>query len=236
MTGPHVIQVEQQDRRLGRQVVHDERSRGFQLVTSPVDRATWKTKSIPVYGPVPNPDQCHGECTGVAKACQLNARGNRKTGRVLGMPTVHELYGLASSLDPFPGDWTAPQWVDQGSSGLASAKAAQQLGLGGEYRWLFGGADQVVQAIMDDTVVSVGTWWTDGMFDRDPVGLIRATGPQVGGHQWVVHRYDKRRDLIGGLCWWGGFKYFWMHRGEFAELLADDGDAHVQTAIQEGTL
>lgn len=229
----HVVTVPQLDRRLGRQVVHDERSRGFQLVTSPVDRSTWRTRSIPVYGPVPNPNQCHGECTYVAKVCQFNSRGNRKKSRVLGMDTVHTGYSLATTLDPWSGSWTKEgDWEDTGSSGLASAKAARILGHGGEYRWIFGGADQVVQAVVtDDAVVSVGTWWYRKMFDPDQNGLVIPAGERVGGHQWVVHRYDKKRDWVGGLCWWGSFKQFWMRRSDFAELLADDGDAHVQAVL-----
>jgi hypothetical protein len=128
------------DIRLGRTIVHDPASRGFAMRAT-VDRSTWHSKTIRVYDPVPNPNQCHGECTFVAESVMFNAVGNRKSGVVLGMDTAHRGYSLATTLDPFAGSWTAPTWDDTGSSGLAAAKAAQQLGLGGEYRWIFNGAD-----------------------------------------------------------------------------------------------
>lgn len=223
-TDLHVVVVNQEDRRLGRQVVHDPASRRFALPVT-VDREGWRTSSIRVFDPTPNPDQCHGECTFVSKANQGNAVGNRKRGRVFGMEIVHKGYGLATTLDPWQGSFPPD---DTGSSGLAAAKAAQILGIGGEYRWLFGGVDEVVQAQQDGEAVSVGAWWTEGMFRRDARGVVEPTGRRVGGHQWTVIRYDKRRDLVGGLCWWGGFRHFWIKREHLGDLLADDGDAHVQ--------
>src|SRR3954452_241460 len=166
----YVRHIPRTDPRLGREIVHDERSRGFAMRAT-VDRSTWHTKTIRIYDPTPNPSQVVGNCTGCAKAMQLNAVGNRKAGVVLRMAQADQAYSLATTLDPWPGSWTAPSWDDTGSSGLAAAKAAQKLGIGGTYRWLFGGADEVVQAVMDGHVVNVGTTWYDRMFDQDERGF-----------------------------------------------------------------
>ena len=134
-----VLQVEQQSPLLGRNLNHDDRSRAFPMrAAEVVDRSQWRDKRVRLYSPLPNPNQPVGCCTGVAKAMQFNAIGNRKMGQVLDMDDALSIYSRASTLDPWSGSWPP---TDTGSSGLASAKAAQQLGLGGEYRWIFGGAD-----------------------------------------------------------------------------------------------
>lgn len=220
-----IVIKEQESVRLGRQMVHDERSRAFPMQTN-VDKSTWRTKSIRLYEPTPNPDQPVGCCTGVAKSSQFNAAGNRVKGKVLGMDTALDLYRWASRNDPWDGAWEPD---DTGSSGLASAKAAQALGLGGEYRWLFGGADEVVQSIMDGQVVSLGTWWHWGMFNKDKDGRVTPTGGYAGGHQYVARGYNLKKDWVLCRCWWGpDFKDFWIARQDLNDLLMDDGDAHVQ--------
>jgi hypothetical protein len=219
--------VEQQSHLLGRNKVHDPASRGFAMRVT-VDRSTWRDKSIRLYEPIPNPNQRVGCCTGVAKCSQFNAIGNRKKGVVLKMADAERIYSRNSQIDPWPGSWPP---TDTGSSGLASAKTAIEFGLGGEYRWLFGGADEVIQAVMMGEVISVGTWWYWGMFDQDATGLIRPTGGQAGGHQYVIRGYDADKDLALGRCWWGGFRDFWISRTDLDSLLRDGGDAHWQRRI-----
>lgn len=219
--------VEQKYTRLGRQRVHDSRSRAFSAGAS-VDRASWVSKTIRFYDPSKNPNQCHGECTGCAKAMQMNAVGNRVKGVVLTMDDAHKLYHLATTLDGFAGEWPPD---DNGSSGLASAKAAQKLGIGGEYRHVFNGADGVVQMIQEGKVVSVGTWWYDGMMNPNAKGVIEPTGPQVGGHQYAAHGYDAKKDLVVIRCWWGDYRDARIKREHLNELILDDGDAHVQDRI-----
>lgn len=217
------------DPRLGRTIVHDPRSKGF-VRPGAVDQSTWHDKAIRIYDPHPNPNQVIGDCTGVAKAIQFNAVGNRETGQVLDLADADRIYSLATQLDQFagyykPGD---PNSQDTGSSGLGAAKAAQQLGLGGEYLWLFGGADEVVQAVMDGDVVNVGTRWDDTMFHPDAQGRVHPGGSVAGGHEWSVRGYWESRDWALGRCWWGEFRDFWISRPDLDALLHDNGDAHVQ--------
>lgn len=218
------ITVPQLSPHLGRQVVHDSRSRSFAARVA-VDRSTWRDKAIRIYDPIPNPNQVVGCCTGVAKCVQLNAVGNRVKGRVLDMWMAESIYSRNTQIDPWEGEWPPD---DTGSSGLASAKTAIEFGLAGEYRWLFGGADEVVQAVMAGQTISVGTWWYWDMFNQDSRGLVRPTGGQAGGHQYTIRGYDVDRDWVLGRCWWGSFRDFWISRADLHALLMDDGDAHFQ--------
>jgi len=223
--------VVQHDPRLGRNIVHDSRSRGFAMGLVP-DPTTWVTKSIRIYDPVPNENQCHGECTCCAQCMLFNTVRNRKVGRVLRMDTAHKLYSLATSIDNFPGQWTSPTWEDTGSSGLAAAKASQQLGLGGVYRFIFGGADEVVQTIMTGRTVSLGTAWYNDMFDPDSSGFISPTGGVAGGHQYIARGYVKSSDAVRLRCWWGSFRDVLIKRTDLHDLLMDNGDAHTQDVLR----
>jgi hypothetical protein len=219
-----VERIVQQSPLLGRHKVHDPRSRDFALPTT-VDRSTWRTKAIRVYDPSPNPNQPNGCCTAVAKCVQLNAAGNRKPGRVLNMDDAQRIYARETVIDPFPGTFPPD---DTGSDGLSSCKVAVEEGLGGEYLWLFGGADEVVQNVMAGRVVSVGTSWYWNMFNTDADGRVSVSGDLAGGHQWSVRGYSRSRDWVLGRCWWGTFRDFWIARSDLDALLRDGGDAHWQ--------
>lgn len=228
-----VEQVEPSDPRLGRQIVHDRRSLAFPLqAAAAVDKTTWRDKVVAIYDPRPNPNQTVGNCTMCAKAMQMNSVHNRKPGVVLDMKWAMDGYHLETTIDPFPGAYPPD---DTGSSSLASCKAAQQLGVGGEYQWVLNGADGVVQAIMAGHAISVGTWWYQSMFSSDTskYGVRRpvispAGSTKAGGHQYIARGYDLKRDLVLLRCWWGSFKDVWIARTDLDALLADGGDAHWQ--------
>lgn len=223
-----IEKVEQTSHLLGRQKVHDSRSLNFPMAVT-VDPSTWRNKAIRIYDPIPNPNQRVGCCTGVAKCVQLNAVGNRKTGRILKLTDAEQCYRENTKIDPWPGVWEPD---DTGSSGLASCKSAQLLGWGGEYRWIFGGADEVVQNVMEGRVISVGTWWYQSMFYKDAQNLVKVEGSKAGGHQYVIRGYDADRNWCLGRCWWGtSFKDFWIKHLDLHNLLMDDGDAHFQETL-----
>lgn len=225
----YVKWVRAEDSRLGRVVVHDPRSRAFPMAVT-VDTSTWRTRTLRTYDPIPNPNQEIGCCTYCSKSTQLNTVGNRVKGVILNMSDALTGYSLATKLDPFTGFWPPD---DTGSSGLAAAKAAQQLGQGGEYRWFFGGVDPIVSYLMtpDAVPVSVGTYWYYDMFDQDSRGRIEPTGQVAGGHQWTIRGYDVTHDEFIARCWWGYFRDFRIRREHVGDLLADDGDAHVQLRL-----
>lgn len=230
MTNVLIEQRARQPGYLGRNKVHDPRSRAFPMMVT-VDRSLWRDKAIRLYEPFPNPYQRVGCCTGVAKASQLNAVGNRVSGRVLNLTDAERMYSRNSEIDPFPGTWPP---TDTGSSGLASAKTAIEFGWAtDEYRWIFGGADEVVQNIMEGRVISAGTWWYWSMFVRDSLGRITVSEAegQAGGHQYVLRGYDLSSDYVLGRCWWGDFRDFWIKRTDLDMLLRDGGDAHYQKSV-----
>jgi hypothetical protein len=161
-----------------------------------------------------------------AKAVQMNAIGNRKSGVVLNMAWAEETYVWETNNDEFPGGM--PQ-DDTGSSSLSSCKTAQHYGVGGEYRWRFDGADGVVQEVMAGNVVNIGSRWDNNMFDQDEEGFITPGGGVAGGHEWSVRGYIEPKDALIGRCWWGPmFRDFYIKREHLNDLLHDDGDAHVQ--------
>lgn len=220
----NVQRVAQDYGQLGRQLVHDPRSKGFPSRVV-VDKPSWVTRMIRIHDPQVNPRQCHLECTGCAKAMEFNAVGNRVGGVTLDKDDAHKIYSLASQLDPWEGAWPPN---DTGSSGLAAAKAAKKLGLGGEYRHLFGGADEVVQLIQMGRVVNIGVWWYGGMFHPTSTGIVMPTGKQVGGHQFLARGYHAPLDLVAIRCWWGKYRDVFLHREHLHKLLMDGGDAHIQ--------
>lgn len=225
--------IAQNDARLGRQMIHDSRSRAFVAPRAEVDRSTWHDRRLRVYDPRPNPNQVVGNCTMCAKAMQLNTVGNRVKGRVLDMDWATEGYRVVTRLDPFPGAWEPD---DTGSSGLASCKAAIKMGVGADYVWEFGGADGIVQNLMEGRPMSVGTWWYGSMFTAsaiyDGLPVLRPSGSRVGGHQYLVRGYDLKRDMVLARCWWGTtIRDFWMSRADLDALVRDGGDAHYQHTV-----
>lgn len=223
----YVSLIDQRDSRLGRQVVHDPRSRGF-AVSTPHTVTITRSFRHKVFAPKPIPRQTIGNCTGVDQCVRADAQGNRQRGVILGMDTAVQLYSRATQLDPFTGTYPPD---DTGSSGISAAKAAKEAGIIDRYEWIFGGADQVLAALVDHPV-GVGTRWHASMFNPNSrTLLVEPTGEIVGGHQWAVIGYSKRYDAFEGMCWWGddfgAGGMFRIRRAHLGELLADDGDAHI---------
>lgn len=228
----YVVLAEQRDPRLGRQCVHDPRSRDYEFgpartVVTPdeLQRRTWRHR---IYDPVRTPRQRLGCCTCVDQCVKANAIGNRVPGVVLKMDDAERLYARATQLDPFPGEWPP---TDTGSSGLAACKAAQEAGIIERYEWIFAGP-QAVLAALRERPVGVGTWWYYDMFQPDPdTLLVTPTGGKAGGHQWTLVGWNAHLQAFEGRCWWGddfGQRgLFRIAYRDLAALLADDGDAHV---------
>lgn len=232
-----VIQVPQQDHRLGRHVAHDSRSRAFPMPFT----ATRPTKPFRhrMYGPRVTPEQFVGNCTTVAECVMANTRGNRVRGEVLDMADAMYLYGRATRLDPFPGQYLPD---DTGSDGLSAWKSARADNITDRCEWAFG-IDHLLDRL-PYTPQSVGIWWPGTAFSLDPEGYLDCSGSYVGGHQWVVFGYEPatrtRDEAVWGLCWWGpnwptpgGHGRFRMRVTDLARLLADQGDCH--TSIRTAT-
>lgn len=229
MTTPgdlHVVRLDQTDPRLGRHVVHDPRSRQY-AVSAPREALVTRSFRHRVFNPNPMPNQAIGCCTGVAECVMGDTQGNRVRGVSLDMDDAVKVYSRATELDPFDGTYPP---TDTGSSGLAAAKAATEMGIVERYEWVFGGVDQLL-ATLRDRPVAVGTRWDNHMFHPEPnTYLVTLGGGVAGGHEWTVIGYNKRYDAFEGQCWWGNWAakgMFRIRRADLATLLADDGDAHV---------
>lgn len=219
------VHINQMDPRLGRHLVHDEKSRDH---AARLTKRSGPMRSVQHrrYDPTPEPNQRFGCCTGVAEAMMGNAVGNRVKGKVLDMDDALEIYSHATAMDPWPGNFPPS---DTGSSGLAAAKAGVKLGISTHYEWYFG-IDAVLRGLQKNPI-SIGGYWTWDMFNATAENpIVTFTGADAGGHQWVASGHDIKKKIVWGECWWGGTfgrkGRFGIHEDELAKLLARGGDAH----------
>jgi hypothetical protein len=208
----------------------DERSRRYGvhalLQTSTVARRRQ------IWQPRPSPlDQgSEGACVAYAITGELAAQPQTYT---VDNSYARELYANIQATDRAMGN----NWP-QGASLLAGAKTAQQRGLVASYWWAFG-VEQVIDAVIQQGPVVVGIPWYQGMYSTQPGGLVRLSGPMVGGHAIMVNGYDPAHPQFGEvLIWtqsWGtgyglnGTGY--VPKGVMRQLLANQGEACVLTDV-----
>lgn len=208
---------------LGRHVEHDPRSKSWGLNIA--KELPIKSVSHRLFG---NPlKQNISSCTGNATCGALNTRGlHRPGGKIFTENDAIKVYSLATALDGFPGTYPPD---DTGSSGLAVAKAAQQLALIVEYRHAFS-IDESMQALMERAVIS-GTNWYSGMDTPSSSGLVSVTGKIRGGHEWAVIGFNaKLKAVIGLNSWgkeWGINGRFFLMLEDWKRLLSEEGDCTI---------
>lgn len=120
-------------------------------------------------------------------------------GRRPGVDTT-ELYCEAQRRDPWPGDCDTPLY--EGTSVRAGAKTLQEWGFIKEYRWARS-LDEIVQAVLTQGPVVMGTPWYEDMFFPDKDGMIRRGGAWAGGHAYLVNGVDLDRGLARIKNSWG---------------------------------
>jgi hypothetical protein len=206
----------------GRIKRHDARSLEF-----PAKAATI-VKSV-IHTPPPEKwrlDQGHlGSCTGNAMAQWLNSKpAHRPRTRYLDQADAVRFYSYATSIDPWPGTYPPD---DTGSSGIAVCKAAQREGLIAAYTWAFGLEHTLASLTL--TPVMLGTVWKNDMFWPDAEGFVKATGSDVGGHEYLLFGINLRNRYVWALNSWSNL---WGLKGRFKlsfetlkTLLDDGGDA-----------
>lgn len=221
---------------LGRIVDHDPQSRHFRTAL-PAPR---QLKAVDWDDDAPISDQAKvGACTGFSALDLVNNhvfRGNRihATGSDALLPNTKgfDFYHEATLRDGIPGN-TYPG-VDEGSSGLGAAKALKAEKFITSYSHGFSMADFLTA--LQHQPVMVGTAWTSGMFDPDRNGLVRPTGTDEGGHEYVGLGYDPVTTLIKWRNhWtdgWGVKGRFFMLAADFEKLLADQGDVTIPAPIR----
>lgn len=218
---------------LGRHVEHDPRSRRFAYPSQPLT-----LRSVDWDNAAPITDQGDlGACVGFTVLDLLNTpvfvnnrlRGSKKRNYLPNSAGL-DFYRAATRTDEYPGQWE-PQ--DTGSSGLGGAKAGVKLGYWDTYLHAFS-MTAFLTALMQQPVMC-GTAWTDSMFDPDKTGLVKPTGPEVGGHEYAAVGYSTRTHRIKFRNhWtsnWGANGRFYMLATDFEQLLADQGDVTIPAPI-----
>lgn len=232
-----VRRFEPRDRRLGRHVVHDSRSLRFRAPA----RDPRKLASVRHHIHVPIMDQGDiGSCTGHAGVATLgsDAFWPAATGLLQDLDAVAAsaiavgLYSEATRLDPWPGEYVPD---DTGSDGLSIAKALKGRNLISGYQHAT--SLEAALTALAERVVMVGTSWLAGMYSPDNDGRLDVSGPNVGGHEYVLDHLDvENRRVWMRNSWsedWGQGGRAWMTWDDLARLLADYGDCTVLVPLAE---
>lgn len=124
-----------------------------------------------------------GGCTGFGSAGAFATMPRKK----IATDTNHygmALYELATSRDPYPGDWPTQ---DTGSSVNAAMRAARDLKLIASYKWL-SSADAIQNALLTTGPVVFGSPFYNSMFDLDEQGrmIVDKSSGLAGGHCWFM--------------------------------------------------
>ena len=218
------------DKRLGRHVEHDPRSRqhayGATLAPAALVRVHHR-----VYGGVLSQGQI-GSCTGNATAGAINTAGLHVVGHAtLKEPEALGIYELATVLDEFEGSYPP---TDTGSSGLSAAKAAQQKTLIGSYEHAFD-MSAALAALQKGPVITGVDWYEGFDTPNATTGRVKPTGQIRGGHEIVCIGYEPHATLADSLVFlqnsWGAD---WGLSGRFCwtvqtwqKLLDDQGDVTI---------
>lgn len=215
--------------RLGRHVEHDSRSLAH-AVEHVVDEllppasVEWRR-----WSPILDQGDI-GSCTGNAMAgwlgCEPHVR-DAQGGDAFDEDVALRLYEAATRLDNIAGQYPPD---DTGSSGLAVAKAAKQLG----YIRGYGHAlspPGLLHALQTAPVI-VGAPWFSGFDQPDQDGIVFPLGQIRGGHEFLVRGYEHGATehdsyLLADNSWgtsWGVRGSFRFSVSTWRVLAANQGD------------
>jgi len=206
---------------LGRLPQFDERSREYSIRTlvepKPLRSYTWSCATVL--------DQLsEGVCVGCAWAHEMAARP-----RVwpVDLQLARLIYREATFIDPWPANDQPVVNYNHGTSILAGAKIATQLGHYKEYRWAFDMQEALLALSYFGPGVA-GVNWYESMYDPDASGLLHITGQPVGGHAILVNGLNVAKKLVRVHNSWGSS---WGINGEafltfddFERLLDESGE------------
>lgn len=203
-------------KRLGRNVVHDPRSKAYGATGATDIVTTRHVRNVPIF------DQGElGSCTGNAAvgAISTDPYGFHGTEQ-----DAIDVYTQATHLDRIRGVYPPH---DTGSSGLAVMKALKKRGLIVSYSHAFGLA-HVLRALVKRPGIT-GFTWREGCDSPDEYGVVRYRGGVRGGHEVELVGLDVERSLVWfANSWgpdWGLAGFFAMTFEDYSRALADHGDA-----------
>lgn len=204
---------------------HDERSRSFQAVASPVLR----TVNHAHFGPVLD-QQNLGSCTGNAAAHALATRPMYQH-RYYTEADAIRFYSRATEVDNFAGYYKVgdPNSEDTGSDGLSVCKALKEFGEITSYTHAFSLAQALGALVLGPILIGIPFY--DGMFRLNSGGFMVPSGSIAGGHEMCLVGINATGNYVTGINSWGPgwglkgrFKMAFEHLGR---LLSEDGDATV---------
>jgi hypothetical protein len=179
------------DPRLNRIPQFDPRSRSFpisELVAGRKPRGyTWSCRAWLDQGQ-------EGACVGFAWAHDVAARPQARPADEI---TARSIYRRAQQLDEWPGEQYS------GTSVLAGAKATMEFGHLTEYRWAFGGVDDLALAVGYQGPAVLGVNWYENMARTDAEGMIRVGGDVLGGHAILCNGVSVKKRLFRLRNSWG---------------------------------
>jgi len=225
------------DPRLRRHILHDSESWRYPFDTTGITIASVEHERIL---PILNQRKI-GKCTAEAA---LGILGTAPYWSADLMSAYAKVFGSAddngtnqfySAEEQLDGHGSFPP-VDDGSSGLTSAKVARTAGLISGWTQTFT-LDDFLKALQKYPI-SCGTYWYNSMFTCPSSGILDVTSGSgiAGGHQYEAVGYDSTTGLIWfDQSWgtWGLDGRFAIPDVTFGALLARKGDATIFTPVTQ---
>lgn len=200
---------------LGRLPAADERDQQFRLASAAIDLPAYKYYST---GPVLD-QGAYPHCVGFAWRQWLSsALLKTKTG-----PSPTFIYSEAQKIDEWPGENYA------GTSVRAGAKILQSIGHVDNYFWAWDATTIKNWILGGNGTVVVGTLWYEDMFSPDKQGFLKPSGPDVGGHAYLLVGFSQDRNAFRMInSWgraWGDSGRAWISFNDMQLLISQDGEA-----------
>ena len=135
------------------------------------------------------------QCVGYAWAHWIED-GPIKHGGVPPIVNPTLIYKEAQKVD----EWYGENY--EGTSVRGGAKYLKSTNKISSYLWTYN-INVLINTVLTQGPVVVGTYWYTSMFKPDRNGLIRATGRIAGGHAYVINGVDKTKKLFRIKNSWG---------------------------------
>lgn len=141
-------------------------------------------------------------------------------------PTI--IYENAQKLDQWPGENYS------GTSVRGGVKYLQKIGRVKNYYWAYD-VNTLITTVLNIGPVVVGTNWYKGMFYPDKNGLIKISGPIMGGHAYVINGVDivKKQFRLKN-SWgrkWGKSGSAFISFNDMSKLISEYGEICLATEI-----